>query len=89
MPSLRDVRTYARTPGRYVGTEEVENDGVPSVEKMESLTREIGTQFHESEELQSAIREKVPSCSAIPGRRLGLSPETATMDDHIAFATPC
>jgi len=47
---------YVLTPGRYVGAEEVEDDGVQFAEKMEGLTRELATQFHESEELQSAIR---------------------------------
>ena len=36
-------------PGRYVGAEEMEDDGVPFAEKMEGLTRELATQFHESE----------------------------------------
>ena len=39
---------YVLTPGRYVGAEEVEDDGVPFAEKMEGLTRELATQFHES-----------------------------------------
>jgi len=48
---------YALTPGRYVGAEEVEDDGVPFAAKMEGLTRELATQFHESEKLQAAIRD--------------------------------
>jgi len=48
------------TPGRYVGAEEVEDDGVLSVSKPErGLTRELATQFHESEKLQSAIRDNM------------------------------
>ena len=43
------------TPGRYVGAEEVKDDGIPFADKMEGLTRELATQFHESEKLQSAI----------------------------------
>ncbi|MEM6468303.1 MAG: type I restriction-modification system subunit M [Planctomycetota bacterium] len=50
---------YVLTPGRYVGAEEVEDDGVPFAEKMEGLTRELATQFHESEKLQSAIRDNM------------------------------
>lgn len=46
---------YVLTPGRYVGAEEVEDDGVPFAEKMEGLTRELATQFHESEKLQAMI----------------------------------
>ena len=45
---------YVLTPGRYVGAEEVEDDGVPFAEKMEGLTRELATQFHESEKLQAS-----------------------------------
>ena len=44
---------YVLTPGRYVGAEEVEDDGVPFAAKMESMTRELATQFHESEKLQA------------------------------------
>ena len=50
---------YVLTPGRYVGAEEVEDDGVPFAEKMKGLTRELATQFHESEKLQSAIRDNM------------------------------
>ena len=45
------------TPGRNVVAEEVEDDGVLFAKKMEGLTRELATQFHESEGLQSAIRD--------------------------------
>ncbi|MEP3480724.1 MAG: hypothetical protein ABJZ55_15855 [Fuerstiella sp.] len=54
--TCRPAGTNVLTPGRYVGAEEVEDDGVPFAEKMEGLTRELATQFHESERLQSAIR---------------------------------
>lgn len=47
------------TPGRYVGAEDVEDDGVPFAEKMEGLTGELATQFHESEKLQAAIRDNM------------------------------
>jgi type I restriction enzyme M protein len=59
--SLDDIAEhgYVLTPGRYVGAEEVEDDGVPFAEKMEGLTRELATQFHESEKLQSAIRDNM------------------------------
>ena len=43
---------YVLTPGRYVGAEEVEDDGVPFAEKMEGLTRELATQFHQSHSAQ-------------------------------------
>ena len=50
---------YVLTPGRYMRAEEVEDDGVPFAEKMEGLTRELATQFHESEKLQAAIRDNM------------------------------
>ena len=50
---------YVLTPGRYVGAEEVEGDGAPFAEKMEGLTRELTTQFHESEKLQPAVRDNI------------------------------
>ena len=49
---------HVLTPGRYVGAEKVEDDGVPFSEKTEGLTRELATQFHESGNLQMAIRDK-------------------------------
>ena len=53
---------YVLTPGRYVGAEEVEDDGVPFAERMEGLTRELATQFRESEKLQAAIRSPESAC---------------------------
>lgn len=50
---------YVLTPGRYVGAVEVEDDGVPFAEKMDGLTCELASQFHESEKLQSAIRDNM------------------------------
>ncbi|WP_372720033.1 hypothetical protein [Novipirellula sp.] len=47
--SCRPFGTNVLAPGRYFGAEEVEDDGVPFAEKMEDLTRELATQFHESE----------------------------------------
>jgi type I restriction enzyme M protein len=60
-PTLVDTAEhgYVLTPGRSTCTEEVEDDGVPFAEKMEGLTRELATQFHESEKLQSAIRDNM------------------------------
>ena len=47
---------HVLTPGRYVGAEEVEGDSVQSISRSKrGLTRELATQFHESEKLQAAI----------------------------------
>lgn len=56
--TLDDIRShgYVLTPGRYVGTEEVEDDGVPFEEKMARLSASLAEQFNESEELQKKIR---------------------------------
>ena len=53
---------HVLTPGRTACAEEMEDDGVlfiTKAEKMEGLTRELATQFHESEKLQSAIRDNM------------------------------
>ncbi len=50
---------YVLTPGRYVGAEEVEDDGEPFEEKMDRLTAELAEQFRESELLEGEIRENL------------------------------
>ncbi len=50
---------YILTPGRYVGIEEVEDDGEPFEEKMERLTKELSGLFEESHRLEKEIREKL------------------------------
>jgi type I restriction enzyme M protein len=47
---------YVLTPGRYVGAEEVEDDGEPFSEKMPRLVAELNAQFVESGKLEAAIR---------------------------------
>jgi len=47
----------ALTPGRYVGTEEVEDDGICFEEKMTTLTIELMSQFEESRELDEEIKK--------------------------------
>ena len=44
------------TPGRYVGAEEVEDDGDPFEEKMPRLVAELHAQFAESGKLEQAIQ---------------------------------
>lgn len=50
---------YVLTPGRYVGAEEVEDDGVPFEEKMDGLTADLSEQFSESATLEKEIRENL------------------------------
>ena len=58
---LDEVREheYILTPGRYVGTEEVEDDGEPFEEKMERLTFKLAEQFAKSRELEDEVRENL------------------------------
>ncbi len=50
---------HVLTPGRYVGAEEVEDDGEPFDEKMKRLTKQLDEQFKESAKLEKAIRENL------------------------------
>ena len=50
---------YVLTPGRYVGAEEVEDDGEPFEEKMPRLVAELHAQFAESARLETAIRKNL------------------------------
>jgi len=50
---------YVLTPGRYVGAEEVEDDGEVFEEKMLFLTKKLDEQFQESARLEVAIRENL------------------------------
>lgn len=50
---------YILTPGRYVGIEEQEDDGIPFEEKMESLTTELGELFKESNRLEEEIKNRL------------------------------
>jgi type I restriction enzyme M protein len=47
---------YVLTPGRYVGSEEVEEDDEAFAEKMKRLTTELDEQFAKSHELEAAIK---------------------------------
>jgi type I restriction enzyme M protein len=50
---------HVLTPGRYVGAEEVEDDGDPFEEKMPRLVAELESQFAESAKLEAAIRKNL------------------------------
>ena len=59
--TLEEIRAnnYVLMPGRYVGTEEAEDDGVPFEEKMVELTAQLADQFAKGIELQERIRENL------------------------------
>jgi len=50
------AHVYILTPGRYVGAEEVEDDGDPFEDKMPRLVAELRGQFAESAKLEQAIK---------------------------------
>lgn len=52
-----EENSFVLTPGRYVGLEEVEDDGEPFEEKMERLTNELGLLFSESNKLEEKIKD--------------------------------
>ena len=47
---------YVLTPGRYVGVEEEEDDGIPFEDKMKTLTEELAMQIKKSNELDEEIK---------------------------------
>lgn len=67
VPGLAKVATldeikehdYVLTPGRYVGSEEVEDDDEAFAEKMERLTTELNDQFAKCHELEAKIKENL------------------------------
>ena len=58
---LDDIRKHGHvlTPGRYVGAEEIEDDGEPFEEKMQRLVAQLDEQFAESAKLEKAIRQNL------------------------------
>ena len=50
---------FVLTPGRYVGVEDVKDDGIPFEEKMKNITSELSKQFEESHKLEEEIRKNL------------------------------
>ena len=59
--TIEDIREheYVLTPGRYVGIEDIEDDGIPFDEKMESMTAELAELFAKSRKLEDEIRKNL------------------------------
>jgi len=59
--TIEDIRKhdYVLTPGRYVGVEEQEDDGVPFEQKMAELTAQLYKQFEEGRKLEEAIKKNL------------------------------
>ena len=50
---------YVLTPGRYVGVEDEEDDGIPFEDKMTDLSKTLYKQMAEGKQLDKAIRENL------------------------------
>ncbi len=50
---------YVLTPGRYVGVEDIEDDGIPFEEKMKKITSDLSKQFEESHRLEEEIKKNL------------------------------
>ncbi len=59
--TIAEIATHGRvlTPGRYVGAEEIADDGEPFKQKMPRLIAELESQFAESAKLEKAIRQNL------------------------------
>lgn len=51
-----EANNFVLTPGRYVGTEEVEDDGIPYEEKVATISENLKGYFEKSIELQERIK---------------------------------
>jgi type I restriction enzyme M protein len=51
-----EANNFVLTPGRYVGTEEVEDDGIPYEEKVAVISENLKGYFEKSIELQERIK---------------------------------
>jgi type I restriction enzyme M protein len=56
--NLQEISSHGHvlTPGRYVGAEDIEDDGEAFEEKMARLSAELANQFAESSKLETAIK---------------------------------
>ncbi len=59
--NLADIQKhdYVLTPGRYVGAEDVADDGEAFADKMARLTAQLKTQFEESDRLEAEIKKNL------------------------------
>jgi len=63
--TIEEIRSekngYVLMPGRYVGTEEEIDDGIPFDDKMNALTAKLAEQFAKGNELEITIRKNLKS----------------------------
>jgi type I restriction enzyme M protein len=50
---------FVLAPGRYVGSEAEEDDGIPFAEKMTAIASQLKTQLEESSKLEAQIRKNL------------------------------
>jgi len=67
-PIIAEIAAHGHvlTPGRYVGTEEVEGNGDPFEEKMQRLVDELHAQFAESAKLEQAVKANLKGLGQDP-----------------------
>lgn len=53
------IQNYVLTPGRYVGTADIADDGVPFSQRFAALNQKLEEQFADAEELRKTIRTKL------------------------------
>jgi type I restriction enzyme M protein len=51
-----EANNFVLIPGRYVGTEEVEDDGIPFEEKVATISENLKGYFEQSSALQERIK---------------------------------
>jgi type I restriction enzyme M protein len=56
-----EKHNFILTPGRYVGTEEEEDDGIPFEDKMKELTSQLAKQMIEGQKLDEEIKKNLES----------------------------
>jgi len=61
--TLEEIKThdYVLTPGRYVGLEEIEDDGVSFEHKMKTITTKLSELFNDSKNLENLIKDQLKS----------------------------
>lgn len=61
-----EKHSFVLTPGRYVGAEELEDDGEPFAEKLPRLMAELQEHFAEGERLTGVVRERLREVGDAP-----------------------
>ena len=54
-----EENNYVLTPGRYVGTEDIEDDGISFEDKVAEISQNLSAHFKESIELQERIKQNL------------------------------